>query len=68
MAGVRETQVAIETILSPSTGKVRETQVAIETILMNTGGRVRVTQLTVETIAYRTPVGTARQPNVCVIC
>jgi len=68
MAGVRQTQVVIETVDSPSSGKVRATQVAVETVLMNQDGKVRMTQVVIETIGYYNPAAARRRANVCVIC
>lgn len=63
---VRETQVAIETVVSPTSGRVRVTQAVVESVVMSTSARVRVTQLAVETVCY---IGTAKRPSpaVCVI-
>jgi hypothetical protein len=65
----RVTQVAIESVAMPTSGKVRMTQVAIETVYMNTGGRVRVTQFAIETLGYYIPTNiVTSEPNICVIC
>jgi hypothetical protein len=66
---VRETDLVVESVIQPATGKVRVTDLVAESIIQPTSGKVRVTLLLVETICYRVVGGSAtRQPNVCVIC
>lgn len=62
---IRETQVAVETLISSSTGAIRETQVAVETLISSSTGAIRVTQLAIETLRYK-PAVSFTQPQVMV--
>jgi hypothetical protein len=55
MANDRISQLPIETVLAPTSGKGRVSQQAVETVLAPTNAKGRNTQMVIEAVVYQLP-------------